>query len=313
MALKFIYIALLDFIRQWHIRPLRNNLELFTNSIKSIFTENSEYLYKQRHKINLDFLKSIIQLPNNVELEQEIENYRIWVLWWQGEEQMPEIVRATYNSIKDATDKEVILITKDNWREYIEAPTYIEEKRIKGIISLPAFSDFIRASLLYEYGGMWIDSTILCTKEIPEFVFSKDFFSIKNVETITKKYVANGRWNVQILATNKKHCELFRYMQYIFKEYWKRYNYIMDYLLIDYTIAYIYNEKESVREKIDALPCTNPHMHELREIINDKLDLSLLSNWNMDTFFYKMTYKNSFTILKDNSPTFYKYIIERWK
>lgn len=42
----------------------------------------------------------------------------IWVCWWQGEEQMPDIVKACYHSIqKHACTHPVILITSENYQK----------------------------------------------------------------------------------------------------------------------------------------------------------------------------------------------------
>ena len=41
----------------------------------------------------------------------------------------------------------------------------IEEKFEKGKIGMAHFSDLLRISLLAKWGGMWIDSTALCTDE----------------------------------------------------------------------------------------------------------------------------------------------------
>ena len=56
-------------------------------------------------------------------------------------------------------------LTKNNFKQYIELPDYIEKKFEKGKISMAHFSDLLRISLLAKWGGMWIDSTALCTDE----------------------------------------------------------------------------------------------------------------------------------------------------
>lgn len=50
----------------------------------------------------------------------------IWIFWWQGASNMPSIVKKCYQSIiKNKNNAEVILITKDNIRNYANLPEYI--------------------------------------------------------------------------------------------------------------------------------------------------------------------------------------------
>lgn len=86
----------------------------------------------------------------------------IWVCWWQGKENMPDIVKACYNSIqKHACNHPVILITEENFRNYIDMPEYIINKQKEGYIDITHFSDILRMMLLTKHGGIWMDSTLL--------------------------------------------------------------------------------------------------------------------------------------------------------
>lgn len=59
----------------------------------------------------------------------------IWVCWWQGADAMPDIAKACFNSIKmHAGTHPVILITGENYKEYVTLPSEIVEKQQKGII-----------------------------------------------------------------------------------------------------------------------------------------------------------------------------------
>lgn len=82
-------------------------------------------------------------LLRSVGLDKVIEDYKtrtfqnnpigddsnIWVMWWQGESGMPEIVKMCYNSIKaNAGSHPVVLITRENYKDYVKLPEFIEEK-----------------------------------------------------------------------------------------------------------------------------------------------------------------------------------------
>lgn len=312
LKIKFLYAIFVSFFQQIGIRSTTNNIKMLLINLRLIFSKQPEPLYRKKHELNRQFLKQSIALPENDSESLPAENYYIWVLWWQGKKQMPPIVRCTYNSICNMTDKEVILITKDNWKSYINPAPWIEQKVFNGKMKLPALSDYIRASLLYEYGGMWIDSTVLCTKQIPGWIFEREFFSIHNNKVSTNKYVANGRWNVQILGSNRKHLEVFHCLQHVFSEYWKKYDYIMDYLLVDYSIDYAYNEKLDVKNMIDSVPCTNNNMHAILSLFDKPFDKNIMNKLSEDTWFFKLTYKHKFVEYADGKSTFFKYIISKY-
>ena len=84
----------------------------------------------------------------------------VWFCWLQGIDSAPKLVQDCYNSIRYwLKDKEIIVITKENYKQYVEFPDYIIEKWEKGIISNTHFSDLLRLELLIRHGGLWLDAT----------------------------------------------------------------------------------------------------------------------------------------------------------
>ena len=106
----------------------------------------------------------------------------IWQLWWQGEEQMPDIVRICTDSIRRRNpDRAYILLTGKNLDDYIELPEFIRKKHADGIISTTLMSDIIRLYLLTEYGGTWIDATVYMSNSMPQEIAKSPFFIFKNL------------------------------------------------------------------------------------------------------------------------------------
>ncbi len=104
----------------------------------------------------------------------------IWICWWQGLDKAPELVKKCVESIqKNAGDHEVIIITEDNYKEYVNIPKWVEDKKNAGIISRTHYSDILRLSLLAEHGGMWLDATFFCVKPTINEYFSYPLWSIK--------------------------------------------------------------------------------------------------------------------------------------
>ena len=113
-------------------------------------------------------IKSIVNIP---------DHHYIWVMWWQGEQAAPELVRMCIDSIRrNANGAEVVVITKDNYRDYVDIPDYIIEKHRAGVISFAHLADITRMFLLAGYGGLWLDSTIAEFKRHAKARFYQDNF-----------------------------------------------------------------------------------------------------------------------------------------
>lgn len=181
---------------------------------------------------------------------------RIWVFWWTGEHDAPDIVKACIKSIRqNANGHEVILIDKDNIADYVSFPQYIEIKHNSGAISHAHYSDIVRLSLLAEYGGVWIDATVFISQPLPKYVFETDFFSAKSVD-VNAHYYSHSRWTTYFLAGHSG-FPLFRFVRNMLYEYWANANVAIDYLLFDYMIGLVYNCSSKVRTVIDLLPDNN--------------------------------------------------------
>lgn len=103
----------------------------------------------------------------------------IWICWWQGEEQMPELVKQCHKLLKRHSDTHSVkLLTKDNYQEYIKLPPRIIMLFQTGTITIPQFSDIMRMYLISTYGGIWIDSTYWITR--PFYISSEPFISVKS-------------------------------------------------------------------------------------------------------------------------------------
>lgn len=95
---------------------------------------------------------------------------KIWMCWWQGEENAPEIVRACIDSVRrNAGGHEVVVITDENLSEYVDIPEWVLEKVRAGVMSRTNLSDLLRLSLLAEHGGMWLDATFFCSGSLKSY------------------------------------------------------------------------------------------------------------------------------------------------
>lgn len=154
-------------------------------------------------------------------------NNNVWICWFQGIENAPDIVKKCYESAKYYLgDKDIHVIDESNMFDYVDIPDYILDKFKRGIISYAQMSDILRTLLLVKYGGMWLDSTVLLTGKIPEYVYEKPLFmlqyKLKDDVTISK--------NSWFIYSQKDNRILLAVKEVLF-EYWKRENILREYFL----------------------------------------------------------------------------------
>lgn len=197
---------------------------------------------------------------------------RIWICWWQGIDEAPSIVKVCVESIrKYSRNCEVIIITEENYQEYVTFPNWIEQKYKRGIISRTHYSDLLRLSLLAEYGGLWLDATFFCAGDFIEDVFSYPLYSIKR-PGYSCLSVANGNFANYALACNNASRRCFAIIRDFCMEYWKQKDYLIDYLVTDYMIVIAQFYDTDIREKFEQIPVNNPECDELFKVLGEPYD-----------------------------------------
>lgn len=225
-----------------------------------------------KHKAILSYLKTkyagLIDKYKNIQ-QPDVrlnEDCPIWICWFQGEEQMPPIVKGCYASVKRHAGKHPIkLITIDNYNQYISIPDYIINKLNNRQISFTHFSDIIRNKLLANHGGIWLDATIYLTDELRNW--NLPFNSIKQQIFNDYTYVSQYKWTGFCMGGSKGNI-LNSFITDFFNIYHQKEKSLLDYLLIDYVIAFGYNEIPSIKKLIDDIPYSNPDLYYLQKNMN---------------------------------------------
>lgn len=254
-----------------------------------------------------------LHIPEN---HRKVGNSPVWVCWLQGEENMPELVKVCYEQLKKNVPSyaEIHLITLDNYAEYITLPEYVMRKFAEGKITMIHFTDFLRSSLLYAYGGMWIDSTVWTANKIPDDFFKRDFYAQRTRdESQYPNEPSRARWSGFLLG-GKKGNILFCYMRNALWYYWKVHEKNIEYIILDYTILGAYNNLPSCKRDIDAVPCNNEYLWRLIVLLNDAYDEDTYNSLINDTTFFKLAYKmrlDKYT--PSGEKTYYKHIIDTSK
>lgn len=245
---------------------------------------------------------------------QKNESIPIWTCWWSGYESMPEVVKLCYEQLKRMAPNnisEVILITLDNYKEFINIPEYIENKFRIGIISAAHFSDILRFSLLSKYGGMWLDSTIFVSGKIPNEYINTYYFTQK-VSDRNKfpKEPSRAQW-CGFIWSGKSGNPLFTFIRDALYTYWREYDIAIDYIFFDYIILAAYNNVPMIRRMMDLQEPNNEDVWAMLSIMNKEYNEQVYLRICAHNIFHKLTYKVDFEkITKDEKDTLYGYLLK---
>lgn len=243
---------------------------------------------------------------NNLPKYKHTHEYsnKIWWCWMQGEENAPDLNKACLNSLKkNLKDRDIVIITEDNYKQYTNIPTYIIEKFEKGYMSRTHFSDLLRTELLVEHGGTWIDSSVLCTEYNEDF-FDKDLFVFKNWMRGDDSIVCSS-WFI----TSEKQNPILKTTRDLLYRYWKDYNLLLHYFTFHIFFTLSTEKYKNDYKNVNKFSNVPPHV----------LQFELLENYNEKRFeqikkmssLHKLNQKMDFSNCKGNSN--YDYIISEYK
>lgn len=111
----------------------------------------------------------------------------IWT-YWDNPEKIPKTVKMCIEGWKKYNpDYKVILLTKQNYQNYIDIPLEISQHPNFND-NVTRFADLLRIYVLAEHGGVWIDSSILLKSSLDSWLFSRPAeFSGFYIASFTKK------------------------------------------------------------------------------------------------------------------------------
>lgn len=286
--------------------------------------ENKTYALDRKHKIILDFVEERLSIARFIgeghfagdttnELTSCFKNVdvlgaeTIWILWRQGKEQMPPIVRKCYDSLLKHSDGwKVILITEKNINDYLVIPDRVM-KDVGKTKSFTHFSDYIRLNLLSEYGGLWVDATFYVTDFLPSYKQYGEFYSIKT-KAKDNLCVSQYRWFVSLMYVSPD-SEWIRHIRNMFCFNWTHYLYPVDYLLIDYLFEYEQSHNSILSTLIANNPYNNEDVLSLQKNFNESFDSNEWNLWINTTNYFKLTYKGELIEQINGCPTFYGHIL----
>lgn len=195
-------------------------------------------------------------LEKGVQPEPAVKSNKVWICWFQGFEQAPELIRACLHSVQqNLPGREIILLSNENIHEYIQLPERIQKFYAQGKIGAAHYSDLLRVALLCKWGGLWLDATVLCTdgkfvdyiSQLPLFVYQQlDMSKQKDSAIAASSWMISAQSNQRILLLTRD----------LLYAYWEKHDHICNYFLFHlfFTMA-----TRRYREDWAAVPAFNNH------------------------------------------------------
>lgn len=219
----------------------------------------------------------------------------VWICWWQGPDNAPEFIRACISSIeRNLPDNAcTVLITQNNYSEYVTLTPAICDKFARGLISVTHLSDILRAELLYRYGGMWIDATYYVSRPIPTELLAQDLYTLKFDPPLWGMDIQRGRWTLSLLIARKHHPAMQFMMEGLWL-YWEQANELVDYFTIDYVCDAGYRHIDVIRDAFDRIEPAPPAVYDLQLMMNQRISWIGAERLASDSLFYKINRRNEY-------------------
>lgn len=263
-----------------------------------------------------DYIREIFPiLPDTSFSQNNNEKFPIWMCWWQGEENAPELVKKCIEQVKMCVDNnkaQIHIVTLENCMDYVTFSPQIIDKFNAGKISMSTLSDRLGMELLYRYGGLWIDATYyIADSRINEVIERKGFYTQKAGYSLDSDAVVNGRWTCDFMKGDAG-FSLFGFVMQAFDEYYSYKDDLIEHFMLDYFIEIAYDNLKAVCDAIDACDINNM---EIQFFMNNGNRIFRKNIWDdivNNTWLYKLSYKADNR--KSNfvgEETYYGYIMKK--
>lgn len=278
----------------------------YHNNSNSFITIVSRFLKKKLLFIVEHYQNHIPEVCND-------GNNKIWVCWWQGYDNMPDFCKFCFLQLKANSPEncEVILITEDNFLQYVRIPDVILKKKQKGIIPIQQFTDILRQGLLAQQGGLWMDATIFTISGYYDSITIENDYWSANLGRIVKPFqigqvISGCKWS-SFIQYGKKGNIVNSFVFDAMCKYYELYDFTIDYFTQQHIIRIGYENIPAVKQIIDSIPVSNTHLYDLFLVINEPFEQVKWDEMTADTKIFKLSYK--YKLGGNDTTTFYDYIL----
>lgn len=250
----------------------------------------------------------VINRYKNVKVSNEKSNF-VWFCWLQGLENAPELVKRCYANLGHyLNDKQIVVVDESTLGLYVSLPEIIVERWKKHQIPAALYSDVIRLELLIKYGGIWIDSTVLCTgfegekgQKYKAYLESELFmFQFRKSTDDTFRGISN--WFI----TARPGHPVLMMVRDLLVEYWKENECVLSFFIFHIFFSQIVKQEPSL---IENMPYGySPNSLFLEHHLGDKFNMANWKKLVSRVCFHKLTYRLDKGIT-DTPGNFYDMIV----
>ena len=162
-------------------------------------------------------------------------------------------------------------------------------------------------SLLYKYGGMWLDATVYLTDLLPKDIADYEIYTRNNGG---KEFGSQVSWGIWLLTANRSGNLLYRFVMEAYYYYFAHYDKALYYLMTDYLIGIACNLFPQIESSMRKIPVNNISAMEMMRHLTEAYDESKYKEYTDGSFFQKLTYKVDFCQTKKEG-TYYEYFCSR--
>lgn len=274
---------------------------LYGTAFRNELQFRNVYKYIEKYSKTTEKKELIKVLNDKVKFDKTI-----WICWFQGIDSAPKLVKRCYESVHNNKPEmfDVILVTYENIKDYINIPEFVMEKHKKGIINRTHLSDIIRTELLFTYGGCWIDATVYCSGKIPDYILSGELFTFRWSLMDTSTLSMSSWWIYA--CKGQKIISDVRDMIYC---YWKNENILRNYFLFHIIFTKAVKNNTNNNEVFNKMPYLNNSMpHVLYWKMSSEF---CVDDWNIiksNSCVHKLSYKDKY--LQGDIYNYYMALLE---
>lgn len=147
------------------------------------------------------------------EISDQSINKTIWIMWWQGFDNAPDIVKMCLESWRSHNKEwNIVELDMHNFYKYVDISDLLEKNSSP---TLQVKANVIRLKLLAKYGGLWIDSTCYCCKPLDSWIcdyIQSGFFAFRNPHRLRKMsnwFIFADRNSYLIQELTNRYCKYF--------------------------------------------------------------------------------------------------------
>ena len=287
---------------------------VFNRKIRRILKGNWTKFYLRKYVRGKYSYNAPTQSPIPPDENNNTNYLPLWQYWESPDGTIPPLVQACLNSVeKYKGDKcQRILLTPENVKDYVDIPQIFWDLKERGKIKTAFFSDILRTCLLIQHGGIWIDSTVLLTEELPSYITDADLFVFQN----DLKIDLDGLNMASYFIAAKKDNKILKETLAALIQYWKENNFLVNYFTFLHTFTMVTQASKENKELFSKVPFFNflPVQQFQGELLNQFSE----ERWNeikKISGIHKLTHKQSVLTKKkeiDTNGTFYEYIIKEF-